>query len=105
MQHIHTPALVRPVLKTFNELLILFLKAKIYIKITNSGYSGYNCGTVINSVCSSLPCVNNGICNYISATNSYSCNCSAGFTGTNCQTGIYNIFVRDILIFDNKYKI
>ena len=37
--------------------------------------------------CSSNPCVNGGTCT--DQLNRYTCTCESGFTGNNCETGIY----------------
>ena len=37
--------------------------------------------------CSSSPCHNNGTC--FDHVNSYQCNCVPGYTGSNCEIGMY----------------
>ena len=37
--------------------------------------------------CDSSPCRNEAICNNL--LNAYSCTCPPGYTGTNCEAGIY----------------
>ena len=36
--------------------------------------------------CATNPCLNNGTC--VDLLNSYYCNCSAGYNGSHCETGI-----------------
>ena len=39
--------------------------------------------------CENDPCANGGECE--NRHNAYSCSCLAGYTGTNCETGEYNV--------------
>ena len=48
--------------------------------------------------CSSSPCQNGGTCT--DHVNKYTCSCIAGYTGTNCQTGLSML---DILCFITHY--
>ena len=53
-------------------------------------YESYVCVCVCFSDiddCADGPCNNGGTC--IDGVNSYICDCIAGYTGANCQTGIY----------------
>ena len=38
--------------------------------------------------CNSNPCTNGGTCT--DRVNRYICKCRAGYTGTNCETGMYS---------------
>ena len=40
--------------------------------------------------CASHPCQNEGTCN--NAVNEYLCTCKAGYTDTNCETGLSNSY-------------
>ena len=47
------------------------------------GYTGVNCGTLINNCSPSNICLNGGIC--VNQVNSYTCTCPIGFTGSKCD--------------------
>ena len=49
-----------------------------------SGYTGTNCGTQINYLCSSQPCKNGGTC--ANGINTFSCSCTSSFTGLYCES-------------------
>lgn len=46
--------------------------------------------------CSSGPCQNDGTCTDV--INGYTCDCTDGYTGTFCETGIKNIVTASDLI-------
>ena len=51
----------------------------------------YSCGLVFVSIvdvneCQSNPCANGATCT--DGVNKYSCSCAAGYTGSDCKTGI-----------------
>ena len=52
--------------------------------------------------CASNPCVNGATCFNQGNRASYVCLCPAGFEGTNCENGMYNLFK---LIFIQHVKI
>ena len=41
--------------------------------------------------CGSNPCANRGTC--IDGVNSFTCSCVEGYTGRDCETGMYYIFI------------
>ena len=47
-------------------------------------------------MCRSFPCQHGGTC--IDGVNRYTCKCAAGYTGTNCETGMTGIILtRNVL--------
>ena len=44
--------------------------------------------------CQSTPCQNGGTCN--DAVNQYTCSCVAGYVGTHCETGGYDVLGLDL---------
>ena len=54
------------------------------------------CWTDIDD-CVNNSCQNNATC--VDHVNGYTCNCSAGFTGTYCETGMNSILPRDDIYF------
>ena len=53
---------------------------------------------LLDSNCSTNPCLNGATCTATGSGSSYTCTCAAGYSGTNCQ--ICNI----IYYFTNKLK-
>ena len=43
----------------------------------------------VERVCNSDPCQNGATCNENNNQPGYTCTCAPGFTGTNCQFGMY----------------
>lgn len=64
---------------SIKRFVLSFIKSILYIQ-------GQTCQTNIEE-CFSMPCQNGGVC--IDLINGYHCNCSAEFTGANCE------FLRD----------
>ena len=50
------------------------------------GYTGVDCGTLINNCSPSNICLNGGIC--VNQVNSYTCTCPVGFTGSRCESTV-----------------
>ena len=50
------------------------------------------CSLEIPMPCASNPCVNGATCFDQGNRASYVCLCPAGFEGTNCENGMYNLF-------------
>ena len=52
------------------------------------------CMVILNlDVCDSKPCQNGGTC-AITSDGDYQCSCSAGFSGTTCETGKWLIMTK-----------
>ena len=51
--------------------------------------------------CASHPCKNGGTCSDL--VNGYKCSCKPGYTGINCQTGVYMDKVLFINLVFNGY--
>ena len=47
--------------------------------------------------CLSNPCINSGNCTDL--VNQYTCSCVAGYTGTNCETGICENMMAHFVLF------
>ena len=45
--------------------------------------------------CDSSPCRNEATCNNL--LNAYNCTCPPGYTGTNCETGIYTYYMVTLI--------
>ena len=49
--------------------------------------------------CHSDPCAHNGTC--IGGVNSFTCSCVEGYTGLDCETGIYNKYIVSTCIHNS----
>ena len=65
----------------------LVIKHIIWICFSlTEGFTGSNCGTLINNCVSSNICLNGGTC--VNQVNSYTCTCAIGFTGAKCDSNV-----------------
>ena len=47
--------------------------------------------------CQSNPCQNGGTC--IDAANKYTCNCVLGYSGANCETSMFKVYLNIFVFF------
>ena len=52
--------------------------------------------------CSSNPCQNGGTC--VDGINSHTCNCDLGYSGDNCEIGIYIEYILILIIYSIRLQ-